>query len=125
MNIPVEIVVCPIIREEDGLALSSRNVYLTAEERKIAPVLRKSLLEVENYIKAGKNRNIEDIRKHGSDIINATGKFTIHYFSFADRFTANELVGELKESDLKDGVFISLAATIGKTRLIDNIIVKL
>lgn len=125
MNIPVEIIVCPIIREEDGLALSSRNVYLTSEERKIAPILRKSLLEVEKYIKENKKRNIEEIRKYGCDIINSTGKFTIHYFSFADRFTATELEGELGEKDLNDGVFISLAATIGKTRLIDNIIVKL
>lgn len=93
------------------------------EERKVSPILYKSLQSVEKFIKDG-HYNIEEIRKHGIDIINETGKFTVHYYSVADKLTGTELEGELTPKVLKEGVFISLAATIGKTRLIDNIIVN-
>lgn len=118
LNIPVEIVVCPIVREKDGLAMSSRNVYLSPEERKAAPVLYKALRKAEEMVGAGE-RKAPAIRKTMEDIIRSEPLANIEYIAICDTTNLEE-VGEIKDETL-----IALAAKFGKARLIDNTIIRL
>ncbi len=117
LNMNSKIIVCPIVREQDGLALSSRNLYLNSEERKAALVLSKSLFEVENQIKNGersKEKIIETIKRSISEEKLAN----IDYVTIVDADTLNEI------SRIDRKVLIALAVKIGGTRLIDNVIVE-
>lgn len=114
LNFPIEIIVCPTARESDGLALSSRNSYLNPEERKAAPVLYRALLAAETaFVKGEKDAGI--LRQMVKDTVNSEPLAEIKYVSCADSLT-------LEEVDLiKRKTLLSLAVSIGKTRLIDNI----
>lgn len=118
LNIPVEIVVCPIVREKDGLAMSSRNVYLSPEERKAAPVLYKALRKAEEMVGAGE-RKAPAIRKTMEDIIRSEPLANIEYIAICDTTNLEEV------EEIKDETLIALAAKFGKARLIDNTIIKL
>lgn len=115
LNIPIKIKVMPIIREPDGLAMSSRNVYLSEKEREDALVLYESLNLAKNLIRSG----IGDVAKIKSEmrrLINSKRNASIDYISIVD--TKN--LRELKRSG--EDTLIALAVRIGKTRLIDNLV---
>ncbi len=117
LNIPVEIVVCPTVREKDGLAMSSRNVYLSPEERKAAPVLCKALRKAEKMVGAGE-RKAPAIRKTMEDIIRSEPLANIEYIAICDTTNLEEV------EEIKDETLIALAAKFGKARLIDNTIIR-
>lgn len=114
LNMDVEIVPCPIIREEDGLAMSSRNALLTESERRDALVLSKSLFEAEELIKTGET-DVKIIKEKIIDNIGAVEYAVIDYVEIVDAFS-------LVSADKIDGeILIALAVFMGKPRLIDNI----
>lgn len=116
LNYPIEIVVCPIVREPDGLAMSSRNTYLSPDERKAATVLYRALKEAEEAY----YNNIKDadtLRRIMTKVIQNEPLAKIQYVSCADPQTLVELSGEVTHA------LLSLAVYIGNTRLIDNVIV--
>lgn len=116
LNMPLEIVIVPTVREPDGLAMSSRNVYLSTEERRSAIVLSQSLKLAEDMIAKGE-KNAERIRGKMRAIIEREPKAVIDYVSIADGNTLDELDG------VKPGAVISLAVRFGRTRLLDNMVV--
>ncbi len=113
LNFPVEIVVCPIVREPDGLAMSSRNVYLNPEERRAATVLYRALSAAKALFDAGE-RNANRLVAAMSHAIAAEPLAKPDYVSAADPDTCIELERVQKR------VLLSLAVKIGATRLIDN-----
>jgi pantoate--beta-alanine ligase len=116
LNFPVEIVPCPIVREADGLAKSSRNTYLNAEERKAALILSQSLKKGKSAIEQGERsaqRVIDIIRKN----LETEPMARIDYVEVVD-FENIQRVKEIKGETL-----VAIAVYIGKTRLIDNFIV--
>lgn len=115
MLFETEIIIAPIIREEDGLARSSRNIYLSQEERQVATTLHNALLAAKTTIEAGV-RNRDRINSVMKNYINETGAFKIDYASIADAETLEEPM------DFKSGqnAVLLVAAYLGKTRLIDN-----
>lgn len=124
LNVNTKIVVSPTVREPDGLAMSSRNVYLTKEQRADAPYLYKSLeyakrkLTLDNY-----NKDIDFLRSQMSKLIKSRKTATkIDYISFNDYDTLEE-IKSLKNSK-SNAILISLAVRFGKVRLIDNIVIK-
>lgn len=111
----IEIIGCPIVRESDGLAKSSRNTYLSNEERKAALVLSKAVFRGEEMVSAGindANRIIDEMK----NIISAQPLAKIDYISVVDGKTM------IPVDKIKDGVLVAIAVYIGKTRLIDNFI---
>lgn len=115
LNFGIEIVGCPIIREEDGLAKSSRNTYLNAEERKAALILSQSLAEGKKLLDAGE-KNAAKIRQVITDKIQSEPMAKIDYVEVVDWNT-------LESVETIDGpVLTAIAVYIGKTRLIDNLI---
>ncbi len=111
----IEIIGCPIVRESDGLAKSSRNTYLSNEERKAALVLSKAVFRGEEMVSAGindANRIIDEMK----NIISAQPLAKIDYISVVDGKTM------MPVDEIKDGVLVAMAVYIGKTRLIDNFI---
>jgi pantoate--beta-alanine ligase len=116
LNMKVDIVVCPTVREKDGLAMSSRNTYLSGRERRIAPVLYKTLQMAQRMIELGE-KDSKKILKEMSKKINKYRSIKIDYISIVDPET-------LEDIEIISGkVLIALAVKIGKTRLIDNIII--
>ncbi|MGN0658829.1 MAG: pantoate--beta-alanine ligase, partial [Emergencia sp.] len=115
LNFDIEIVGCPIIREEDGLAKSSRNTYLSAEERKAALVLSQAVKLGQEMAEAGEksaDRIVEAMKKH----IEAEPLAKIDYVKAVDALTIETV------SEMKGTVLVAMAVYIGKTRLIDNFI---
>ncbi len=113
LNFSLEIVVCPVVREPDGLAMSSRNVYLNPEERKAATVLYRALSAAKAKYDAGE-RDAEMLRAAMSSTIAAEPLAREEYVSAADPDTLTEL------ERIDKGVLLSMAVRLGKTRLIDN-----
>jgi pantoate--beta-alanine ligase len=120
LNFDIEIIVAPIIREPDGLAMSSRNVYLSDSERKDATVLYESLKLAEKLIENGK-RNSKNIILKMEELIKSKPTAKIDYIAIVEPETLEkvETLSEGKE------YLIALAVRIGSTRLIDNTIVKI
>ena len=116
LNFPLEIVVCPIVREPDGLAMSSRNVYLDPAQREAAPVLYHSLLHAREAFDMGE-RDAHTLRKIVVETINAQPLASLQYVSCADPDTLQELEGPIAGHAL-----LSMAVYFRKTRLIDNMI---
>ena len=116
LNFPIEIVVCPTMREPDGLAMSSRNVYLNPEERKAAVVLSRGLFKAKSAFESGEHE-ADRLRRMVLDTLATEPLVKVQYVSCADPDGLEELEGKLERG------LISLAVTIGKTRLIDNIVV--
>jgi pantoate--beta-alanine ligase len=115
LGLPVEVVGMPIVREADGLAMSSRNVYLSAEERERALVLSRALREAEAAFTEGE-RDAEAIRKSVMARIASEPCVDIDYVSVADDETLEELSGVIEGPAL-----VLVAARVGETRLIDNV----
>jgi pantoate--beta-alanine ligase len=113
LDVPVEVVGMPIVRESDGLALSSRNVYLSPEERRAATVLSRSLRLAEELYAAGE-RDAAVIRARMSTLIASQPLAAVDYVSVADAESLEEL------ATVGDAALVSLAVRFGRTRLIDN-----
>jgi pantoate--beta-alanine ligase len=115
LNFGIEIVVMPTVREDDGIAMSSRNRYLSPEERQSALVLSKSLRMAENLIKSGQH-DAAEISRRMRDMIEAEPFTKIDYISIVDADT-------LADVDLVSRkILIAIAVFVGKTRLIDNVV---
>ena len=112
LHFPVEIVVCPIVREPDGLALSSRNAYLNAEERKRAPVLHGSLERVRQLVQAGE-RDASRLVEAGREELTRESTVRLDYFEIVDPATLDPV------RDVSGGALAAVAAYVGNTRLID------
>ncbi len=115
LNLPVEIAVCPIIREPDGLAMSSRNRYLDPEQRKQALVLSQSLARVESLFKEGE-RNASALISAGRSCVEACPGVRLDYFEIVDPDSLDPV------ENLKQPALVAVAAFVGTTRLIDNLI---
>jgi pantoate--beta-alanine ligase len=114
LNLAVEIVVCPIVREADGLAMSSRNAYLDAEQRKRALVLRRSLMRVQKLAGAGE-RSAARLLAAGREEISSESSVRLDYFEIVDAETLDAV------DDVSAGTLVAVAAFVGSTRLIDNV----
>ncbi len=118
LNFDVEIIACPIIRESDGLAMSSRNVYLNTEQRQDALVLSKALKEVELLINQGELRSMVLLNKM-RERIESVSSAEIDYIKIVSGETLEDI------EQISDDVLIALAVRFGKTRLIDNVRLRL
>jgi pantoate--beta-alanine ligase len=116
LNFPIEVVVCPTVREPDGLAMSSRNTYLDPKQREAATVLFRSLSSAVQFFEAGE-RDAEALRKRMSEVLANEPLARPQYVSVADPDTLEELDGPI------DRALFSMAVYVGNTRLIDNMVV--
>jgi len=115
LNMPVELVMCPIKRETDGLAMSSRNIHLSADDRLNALVLSRTL----NYIKNKFNtHDIPTLKQEAAQLINAEPGVELDYFEIADGDTLHTATPGSKK------IVALVAAKVGNTRLIDNVMLK-
>jgi len=117
LNFDAQIITIPTVRESDGLAKSSRNAYLSPPERRSAPILYRSLIKARKMIKAGES-NPRKIIKEIRNLISGKSVVQVEYLSIVDP----EKLEDIKK--IKGKVLVTLAARIGKTRLIDNILVN-
>ena len=115
LSFPVEVVICPIVREPDGLALSSRNTYLHDDERVAATVLYRALTAARDAFDSG-SRDAETLRGIMAGVIDAETLARRQYVSCADPITLRELDGPVERA------LLSMAVYVGKTRLIDNLL---
>ncbi len=116
LDLGTEIIVAPTVREPDGLAMSSRNVYLSPQERKAAPVLYRSLCLARDLYRSG-TKDAGEVRRQMRALIESEPLVArIDYISIADASTLQEL------DEVRSPALVSLAVRIGKTRLIDNIV---
>lgn len=116
LNMPLKIVVCPTVREKDGLAMSSRNQYLKPGERKDAALIYAALQEAEIFIAAGERKSemlIGEMKK----ILKISRQIEIDYIGIVDAQTLQEL------DEARGKVLIAVAVKIGQARLIDNIVI--
>lgn len=116
LNIPIEIIPCPIVREDDGLALSSRNTYLSKEERKTALCLSKAIFKGEDLAKSGSS--VSEVLSKMKEIISSEKLARIDYISAVDLSTMEDA------KDFDGDRLVAIAVFIGKTRLIDNFIYR-
>ena len=114
LNYPIQVVPCPIIREENGLAMSSRNKYLTENEFSVAAIIFKALESGKKLLKDGE-LNGDKLKREIHQIIKSEPAFTIDYVSVASGDTLEEFEGELSGD-----ILVSVAVFLGKTRLIDS-----
>ncbi len=118
LNIPIEIVPCPIVREADGLAKSSRNTYLNADERKAALILSRTIRMGQECVEKGE-RNTKTVLEKMKAMISTEPLARIDYVEAVDFNTIQ------KVDTVKNDTLFAIAVYIGKTRLIDNFIVNL
>jgi pantoate--beta-alanine ligase len=115
LNFGIEIVVCPIVRERDGLAMSSRNAYLDPRQRKQALVLYRALMRVQFLSDKGES----DARKliaAAQEVLREEPEVRVDYFEIVDPETLDPV------ADISKGALVAVAAFVGTTRLIDNIL---
>jgi len=117
LSLPVEIVVCPIVREPDGLALSSRNAYLSSEQRKQALILHRSLVRVQRLADAGEQHAAKLVAA-GREEFAQEGSVRLDYFEVVNPDTLDPV------GDTSAGALAAVAAFVGSTRLIDNTLLK-
>ena len=115
LNFPVDVIVCPTVREADGLAMSSRNKYLEGADRKAAAVLFRALSAAKDAYEGGE-RNAEILRGTMKEVLESEPRATVQYVSCADYDTLEEL------DVVKGKALLSMAVMLGKTRLIDNFV---
>jgi len=117
LNMNVEVIIAPTVRESDGLAMSSRNTYLNPQERQAATVLFKALTKAKQMWEKGDSK-ADNLRQEMISIISREPLAQIDYVSIADTQTLEEL------DEIDRPALVSLAVKIGNTRLIDNIVLK-
>jgi pantoate--beta-alanine ligase len=131
LHLPVEIVVCPIVREPDGLAMSSRNAYLTPAQRKQALVLHRSLMRVQQLADAGERKAASLLAagraEFGAEFAKKTStketsaeenSVRLDYFEIVNPETLDPV------DDISNGALVAVAAFVGSTRLIDNLLLE-
>jgi pantoate--beta-alanine ligase len=117
LNLPVEIVVAPTVREKDGLALSSRNAYLSDDQRAVAPAIYKTLLAIGEKLQNGQ-RNYDELEREATAGLADLG--------FRPDYVALRCAGDLSDPDADcDEIVVLAAAHLGDARLIDNISVAI
>ena len=117
LNFDVGIVVCPIVREKDGLAMSSRNAYLDPDQRRIATVLFRALTRVRRLTDQGESRS-ERLIEAARSVIADEPTVKLDYFEIVDAETLTPV------TDVSSGALVAVAAYVGSTRLIDNILLE-
>jgi pantoate--beta-alanine ligase len=117
LNMPIEIVVCPIVREADGLAMSSRNAYLDAQQRKQALVLHRALMRVKRLVEDGEPKRSALIDA-GRQEFSTEPNVRLDYFEIVDADSLDPV------EDVSRGALVAVAAYVGTTRLIDNLILS-
>ncbi len=115
LNLPVEIVACPIVREPDGLAMSSRNAYLDPQQRKQALALHRSLEQVRRLVGAGE-RTAAKLAAAGRAGFTSESALRLDYFEIVNPDTLDPV------EDVSGGALVAVAAFVGTTRLIDNVL---
>ena len=115
LDLPVEIVACPIVREPDGLAMSSRNAYLNREERVRALVLQKALLAARRQFEAGE-RHAGKLISTARDVLAREPQIRLDYVEIVDPNSLDPVEQILQTA------LVAVAAYVGPTRLIDNIV---
>lgn len=115
LDMDVELIVCPIVREKDGLAMSSRNAYLTPEQRQQALVLHRALMRVQTAADRGE-RDAAKLRRIGEQVIAEEPGARLDYFAIVDPETLDPV------ADTRGGALVAVAAYVGTTRLIDNVL---
>lgn len=115
LNFPLEVIICPTVREADGLAMSSRNKYLNEAERQAATVLFRALSAAKELFENGE-RDAEALRRMMKEVIEAEPLAQMQYVSCADYDSLEEL------DTMKGKSLLSMAVFVGKTRLIDNFV---
>lgn len=118
LNMPLTIEVCPTVREKDGLALSSRNQYLSQEQRKEALLINKALKNCESMIQFGE-RNCKTLINKIHEILDQGKQVDIDYIKIVDIETVEDI------EQIAQKALIAVAAKVGNTRLIDNIMIDL
>jgi len=118
LNLPIEIVVCPILREADGLAMSSRNARLSEAQRAAAPSVYRALQAAKSQYGAG-DRHPDKLRAAMQQILDAEPLAQVNYISAADADSLQEL-----EAPSEGPILLSLAVFFGDVRLIDNLILE-
>jgi pantoate--beta-alanine ligase len=117
LDFPIEIVVCPIVREPDGLAMSSRNAYLNPQQRKSALVLSRSLTQVQELFRRGE-RNASRLVEAGKQVFAQGPPVRLDYFEMVDPDTLEAI------SEVRGSALAVVAAFVGNTRLIDNLVLE-
>jgi pantoate--beta-alanine ligase len=117
LNFPIEIVACPIVREPDGLAMSSRNAYLNPEERQRALMLQRSLQRAEQGFQAG-DRIATRLISAAKEVVASEPQVVLDYFEIVDPDTLDPV------ERISQKTLVAVAAYIGSTRLIDNIVLN-
>jgi len=117
LNFPIEIVVGPIVREPDGLAMSSRNAYLSSEQRELALVLSRALSEVKKCFDRGE-RNAAKLGEAGKQVLSQEPGARLDYLEIVDPITLDLVPG------IQGETLVAVAAFVGGTRLIDNILIS-
>jgi len=115
LNMDVQLIIAPIMREADGLALSSRNAFLTAEQRRQALVLHRALMHLETVANSGETR-AEQLRSAALSVLASEPAAKLDYFTIVDPDTLEPV------DDVAQGALAAVAAEFGTTRLIDNIL---
>ena len=118
LNMPIEIIACPIIREENGLAMSSRNERLSPEQRNIASLISKTLFKIKEL---QTSKTIAELKAFVEQQINAEPQFKLEYFEIADA----ETLQPVKDFNQVSELIACIALKLGKVRLIDNIILQM
>ena len=119
LNFDIDVVGVPTYREEDGLAASSRNIYLDSRQRSEAPQIHKALTSIKKMIESGE-RNGDTLRRHLSSFISDRTQGIVQYAEVVD----TEYIQPLDELPADQEVLVAVAVFLGKTRLIDNVFVK-
>jgi pantoate--beta-alanine ligase len=117
LNMPIEIVGCPIVREPDGLALSSRNAYLDSQQRQSALVLHRTLLRIEEMFNGGES-NVDILIAAGMKVIAEEPGARLDYMEVVDPDSLNSM------SRIDRPALAAIAAYVGTTRLIDNVLLN-
>jgi pantoate--beta-alanine ligase len=118
LNFPLEIVICPTVREPDGLAMSSRNKFLTQDQRKDALLIYKALQQCEKMVRR-REHNCQNLIRQMRKILACSPQLDVEYISIVDPLTVRDI------EEIADNALVAIAAKIAATRLIDNIIVHL
>ncbi len=119
LNLPLEVIVCPTLREEDGLALSSRNRYLTTEERLRAPEIYKALCILRDDMI---NKKYQQTDKYRDELLQRLAAISDSSIDYAEVVNANSLETLY---DIKGLILCAVAVRLGRTRLIDNILISI
>jgi pantoate--beta-alanine ligase len=115
LNFSVQIVVCPIVRESDGLAMSSRNAYMNLQERKQALVLSRSMKRVQSLVEQDE-RSADKLIAAGKQVVEEEPAVRLDYFEIVNPDTLDPV------KDVANGALVAVAAYVGPTRLIDNLL---